>query len=151
MWRGKGDPCDALYAMLRPSLDAVSEEGGWSGGGSGEPGTPALAPPTGLRPAKAATTLHVQLQHGACRGACTARALALHTWAKAASSVGKPLTAPRPPVSNLLPACRRARQVPEPYRHAANAHLGIHPLHPPRRLLTALRSAAHARGGALWI
>ncbi|KAG2435179.1 hypothetical protein HXX76_007262 [Chlamydomonas incerta] len=34
-------------------------------------------------------------------------------------------------------------------RRTANYHLGVHPLHPPRRLLTRLRAAAHAAGGVL--
>ncbi|PNW86482.1 hypothetical protein CHLRE_02g088300v5 [Chlamydomonas reinhardtii] len=31
----------------------------------------------------------------------------------------------------------------------SNYHLGVHPLHPPRRLLARLRAAAHAAGGVL--
>ncbi len=60
VWRGRGDPCDALYDMLRPRFDSM------------------------------------------------------------------PIT----------------------YQtQAANYHLGIHPLHPPHKLMRSLRAAAHARGG----
>ncbi|KAG2485560.1 hypothetical protein HYH03_015725 [Edaphochlamys debaryana] len=39
--------------------------------------------------------------------------------------------------------------MPYSFQRSSNYHLGVHPLHPPQRLLTLLRAAAHAQGGAL--
>lgn len=41
--------------------------------------------------------------------------------------------------------------MPKHFSRAINYHLGIHPLHPPKRLMAALRQAAHAQGGMLSI
>lgn len=38
-------------------------------------------------------------------------------------------------------------QLPASYRASVCYHLGIHPLHPPLKLLARLRDAAHAHGG----
>lgn len=37
--------------------------------------------------------------------------------------------------------------MPPAFQRSSNYHLGIHPLHPPMRLLAALRAAAHSNGG----
>lgn len=39
--------------------------------------------------------------------------------------------------------------MPPAFQRSSNYHLGIHPLHPPMRLLAALRAAAHSNGGVL--
>ena len=39
--------------------------------------------------------------------------------------------------------------LPEHFRRARSFHIGVHPLHPPLKLLRELRQAAHSRGGLL--
>ncbi len=53
------------------------------------------------------------------------------------------------PYSHLYGTFRRYDTMPPAFQRSSNYHLGIHPLHPPMRLLAALRAAAHSNGGAL--